>query len=72
MPALVDEITDPSQTGKYQGMVNMSMSVGRAVGPLYGGLVIDHAGYPVLFLSVTVLMVVSLGLMSWRARKEQQ
>ena len=72
MPALIDEITDPSQTGKYQGMVNMSMSIGRAIGPLYGGLIIDHANYSILFLSVTVMMVVSLIAMSARARIENQ
>lgn len=69
MPALIDQVTDPSEKGKYQGMANMGISIGRAIGPLYGGIIIDHASYQILFLSVTVMMVVSLGLMTFGARK---
>lgn len=69
MPALIDQVTDPSETGKYQGMANMGISVGRAIGPLYGGIIIDHGSYPLLFVSVSALMVVSLILMTYSAKR---
>ena len=37
------------------------MSIGRAIGPLYGGFVIDHGNYQELFISVFLLMTVTLG-----------
>lgn len=69
IPAWVDELTNQSDTGKYQGMVNIAISVGRALGPLYGGLIIDHLGYPSLFLSVGILMILSLGLFLNQVRR---
>lgn len=69
IPAWVDELTQQSNTGKYQGMVNISISIGRALGPLYGGLVIDHLGYSSLFLSAGILITLSLGIVSLQVSK---
>lgn len=38
----------------------MAISLGRAVGPLYGGLLIEYGSYQALFWSVTILMLVAL------------
>lgn len=72
IPAWIDQLTNPAQTGKYQGIMNMSISVGRAIGPLYGGMIIDGFGYRSLFLSVTVIMGICLLLVMqnvWHVRK---
>ncbi|KIS02596.1 MDR family MFS transporter [Paucilactobacillus wasatchensis] len=74
IPAWIDQLTNPNQAGKYQGLMNMSISVGRAIGPLYGGMIIDGFGYPTLFLSVTVLMgLCLLAVMRnvWHVRKNR-
>ena len=36
MPAWIDDISDPNAKGRSQGMMTMAISLGRAVGPLYG------------------------------------
>lgn len=56
VPAYIDELTDPTLTGKYQGFPNVAMSIGRAIGPLYGGLIIDHFNYEILFATVSFMM----------------
>ena len=35
------------------------MSIGRALGPVYGGWIVDQAGYNFLFVSVFVMMLVT-------------
>jgi len=59
------------QRGKYQGRFNMALSLGRAVGPLFGGMMVAQFSYPVLFITVTVLMLATLGLVLWRAARER-
>lgn len=74
VPAWVSSLTDVDEAGHYQGMVSICMSAGRAIGPLYGGLVIEHASYQVLFLSVAALMLVTLGFVylgDWHLKKKQ-
>ncbi|WP_295729141.1 MFS transporter [uncultured Limosilactobacillus sp.] len=60
VPAYIDQLTDPSETGYYQGLPNIAMSIGRAIGPLYGGLIIDHFNYEVLFITVSLMMLITL------------
>lgn len=70
VPAYIDELTDPLEAGKYQGMTNIAMSIGRAIGPLYGGLIIDHFNYETLFLSVFVMMALSILYMAMVSRHQ--
>ncbi len=50
IPAYVNQLTVPSQKGKYQGYVNSFSSLGRAFGPLFGGFIIEVVSYRTLFL----------------------
>ena len=61
LPAWIDQLTTVNEAGHYQGLLNIMMSIGRAIGPLYGGFVIDHGNYQELFISVFLLMTVTLG-----------
>jgi MFS family permease len=70
VPAYIDELTDPLQAGKYQGMTNIAMSIGRAIGPLYGGLIIDYFSYEALFLSVFAMMALSILYMAVVSRHQ--
>jgi len=71
VPAWVDDMAAADQRGKYQGRFNMALSLGRAVGPLFGGMMVAQFSYPVLFITVTVLMLATLGLVLWRAARER-
>lgn len=70
VPAYIAQLTDPSETGHYQGLPNVAMSIGRAIGPLYGGLVIDHFNYEILFLTVSVMMFLTLSVVVFLTRSK--
>ncbi|WP_373841522.1 MDR family MFS transporter [Limosilactobacillus sp.] len=69
MPAIVNSLSPVEVKGKYQGILNAFSSLGKAFGPLFGGLVIGAASYHVLFIicalsifamEVVVLLVVRM------------
>lgn len=61
MPAWIDGLAVNGSKGKYQGMYNVAISIGRAVGPLFGGLMIDYFSYQSLFFCVGLAMILALG-----------
>lgn len=60
LPAWISQLTTVDETGHYQGLLNITMSIGRAIGPLYGGFVIDQGNYQDLFVSVFAMMTITL------------
>lgn len=50
MPAYVNDLSPIDSKGKYQGLTISTSAVGRAFGPLFGGLVIDKFGYINFFI----------------------
>ncbi|WP_040470649.1 MDR family MFS transporter [Lentilactobacillus kisonensis] len=58
IPAWIDSLSTPQQRGKFQGMYNLFMSCGRAVGPLFGGIILDFASYWGLFLLAAGLIII--------------
>lgn len=60
LPAWITQLTGTANAGHYQGMYNIVISVGRAIGPLYGGYVIEHGNYQELFLFVFAMMILTL------------
>ncbi|BDZ31620.1 MFS transporter [Lactiplantibacillus sp. WILCCON 0030] len=71
VPAWVDDMAAPQQRGKYQGRFNMALSMGRAVGPLFGGMMVAQFSYSILFMVVTAMMLVTLSIVLVRARHEK-
>ena len=67
IPALVNDLTPRAIKGRYQGFVNSWGSVGRALGPLFGGLVIDWLSYRNLFIiaAIGVFTLVAILLSIW-------
>ncbi|GEP74294.1 MDR family MFS transporter [Weissella thailandensis] len=59
IPALVNELTPLSLKGRYQGLSAAAPSVGRAVGPLAGGFIIQQQGYSTLFYAAAALTFVA-------------
>ena len=54
MPAIVNSLSPVAVKGKYQGILNAYSSLGKAIGPLFGGLVIGAASYHFLFIVCAV------------------
>ncbi|WP_076460291.1 MDR family MFS transporter [Limosilactobacillus caccae] len=50
MPAIVNSLSPAAVKGKYQGILNAFSSLGKAFGPLFGGLMIEASSYHVLFV----------------------
>ena len=70
VPAYIDQLTDPSETGKYQGLPNIAMSIGRGIGPFYGGLIVDRLNYETLFVSAFGMILVTLLYVAAYARQK--
>lgn len=60
LPAWIAQLTDVDEAGHYQGLLNITISVGRAIGPLYGGYVIEAGNYQLLFISAFLMMFITL------------
>lgn len=63
IPAYINDLSPLTSKGKYQGANMVASGIGRAFGPLFGGLIIDRAGYIPLFITAAVgiaLMIVMM------------
>lgn len=65
VPVIINQLTPNEVKGKYLGLVNSFGSAGRAIAPLFGGLVIEGFGYRNLFLiaiifNLAILIIVYL------------
>ena len=72
IPAYINELSPITSKGKYQGAIMVASGIGRAFGPLFGGMIIDHAGYIPFFTVAAViifLMVLLLIPMYEKLRK---
>lgn len=69
IPALVNTLTPLEAKGRYQGLIQSWASAGRALGPLFGGLVIEMTSYTALFIIATsaVLLVLIGIIVLWNA-----
>lgn len=54
----VNERASFKEKGRYQAMVTIAASAGRAVGPLIGALIIESFSYPILFIFCSVLIAI--------------
>ncbi len=61
IPTVVSQLAPKKAQGRYLGLANSFISAGQAIGPLFGGLVIDHASYKALFIvaALTNLLLAS-------------
>ncbi len=70
IPAWIDSLSTPQQRGKFQGLYNLFMSCGRAVGPLIGGIVLDFASYKELF-SFAAGLIIIFTVILWAMNKRR-
>ena len=63
IPAYVNDLSPLTSKGKYQGANMVASGIGRAFGPLFGGLVIDHAGYIPFFWVAAIVIALMIVVM---------
>lgn len=56
IPAYVNDLSPLNSKGKYQGYTLVASSIGRALGPLFGGIIIDAMGYIQLFVIASIII----------------
>ncbi|MFC6171308.1 MDR family MFS transporter [Loigolactobacillus jiayinensis] len=68
LPVWVDTLASAEQKGRLQGDLNMALSLGRAFGPLIGGVLVDHFSYGLLFTlaGMSILIVLAIVFIVWR------
>jgi EmrB/QacA subfamily drug resistance transporter len=64
--AAVGDLVSPRQRGRYQGYIAATFAVATAVGPLLGGLVVDHASWRWVFYINVPVGVLALSALSSR------
>ena len=62
IPTYVNDLSPDSSKGKYQGLTLSASSIGRALGPLFGGLIIEDFGY-IQFFAVAAIGIFLLLVM---------
>jgi MFS family permease len=60
IPMIANKLAPQGQQGFYQGLVNSATTIGRMLGPLFGGLMVDIYGIQVLMLILTVILLVAI------------
>ena len=50
--------------GQYQGIVNSASTVGKALGPLFGGVLVDMFNMRIMFLTIILLLGISIIILS--------
>lgn len=60
VPTLASQLAPKGREGFYQGIVNSMATVGRMIGPLIGGVLVEAHGTPAMILILASLIFVSI------------
>ena len=63
--SFVDIASPRNLTGYYQGRVQMFSALGKAIGPLFGAVIIDNSDYEILFTVCVFMALLSLLIFSF-------
>lgn len=69
VPTIANQLAPNGKEGSFQGYVNSAATVGKAFGPLIGGIVVDMFNMQIMFLSMIALLVLSLIFLACYDRK---
>ena len=58
IPTIANQLAPSGKQGAYQGIVNSTATLGRAIGPLIGGIAVDVFNMRVLFILIVVILVI--------------
>jgi MFS family permease len=60
IPTLASQLAPKGRDGFYQGVVNSAATIGRMIGPLAGGILVEMYGMKMMLLLLTSLMVITI------------
>ena len=60
IPTIANILAPEGKGGSYQGIVNSIGSIGRMVGPLFGGLIVDLYSMTILILILCILFIIAI------------
>ena len=60
IPLIANKLAPPGQQGFYQGLVNSATTIGRMIGPIFGGVMVDIYGIQILMLILSALIVLAI------------
>ncbi|NJJ39170.1 MFS transporter [Paenibacillus apii] len=69
IPAMINAISPSHAKGSYQSFVNMSSTLGRALGPMLGGVMVEQLSYVYLYLAAIILMVISVFIFHYNLKR---
>lgn len=59
VPTIASKLSPPGRQGVYQGIVNSTATLGRAIGPLFGGIIVDLYNMQIMFFVMVGLLLLS-------------
>jgi MFS family permease len=60
VPTIANMLAPKERLGMYQGIVNSAGTIGRMIGPVLGGAVVDHFSMKVLFIVLVFFLLISM------------
>lgn len=60
IPTLASQLAPKGRDGFYQGIVNSAATIGRMIGPLAGGILVEVHGMKMMLLLLTSLMAITI------------
>nr|WP_238410031.1 MFS transporter [Staphylococcus pseudintermedius] len=69
VPTIANNLAPKGREGVYQGVVNSASTVGKAFGPLVGGILVDVFNMQIMFLSMIGLLVIAMAFLTIYDRK---
>nr|WP_285847099.1 MFS transporter [Sporosarcina luteola] len=60
IPTLASQLAPKGRDGFYQGIVNSAATIGRMIGPLAGGILVEIYGMKMMLLLLTSLMAITI------------
>lgn len=60
IPTIASQLAPEGREGFYQGVVNSVGTIGKMIGPILGGFLVDNYGMDMMFLIMPVLLVIGL------------
>lgn len=69
IPTIANQLAPPGRLGVYQGIVNSTATLGRAIGPLFGGIIVDVYNMHTMFYVMIGLVMIGYIFLSIYDRK---
>lgn len=60
VPTIANKLAPRGKEGSFQGYVNSASTIGKALGPLLGGIIVDTFNISAMFISMIALLIIAL------------